>query len=83
MKTMKQWRPKSSTEHSHALHEIHSRIMINLVDDMRIPGMYLPQADDTDACGTEEWLPTYARLGLTCDCRKGVKKLLQDLVDSL
>jgi serine/threonine protein kinase len=65
------------------LHEIHSRIMINLVDDMRIPGMYLPQADDTDACGTDEGLPTYARLGLTCDCRKGVKKLLQDLVDSL
>jgi serine/threonine protein kinase len=72
------------------LHEIFSRIAINLVDDMRIPGMHLPCTnDDYDADETKEGPPETkeglpaAADGHTCGCRKGLKKLMRDFADRL
>jgi len=64
------------------LTEIHSRIAVNLVEDVRLPPHYLPTLDSI----TKEHLesgqaPVRARS--SCGCRAGLKALLQSLVDKL
>jgi len=72
------------------LKEIHSRIAINLLADMRLPGMNLNPPEDTDASSKMEEtqkVPTQVRpnLSATTDssCKAGLKRLLQSWADSL